>query len=84
MIVLYTIIIFIMVVLSACFSGTEAAYNSANNMHLRREAEEAGLNYWKDMLQKGVSRDEVLGGFIYSVEFSDICAEYGINAGSLE
>ena len=42
MIVLYTIIIFIMVVLSACFSGTEAAYNSANNMHLRREAEEAG------------------------------------------
>ena len=42
MIVLYTIIIFIMVVLSACFSGTEAAYNSANNMHLRREAEEIG------------------------------------------
>ena len=42
MIVLYTIIIFIMVVLSACFSGTEAAYNSANNMHLRREAEETG------------------------------------------
>jgi len=42
MIVLYTIIIFIMVVLSACFSGTEAAYNSANNMHLRREAEEGG------------------------------------------
>ena len=42
MIVLYTIIVFIMVVLSACFSGTEAAYNSANNMHLRREAEEIG------------------------------------------
>ena len=42
MIVLYTIIVFIMVVLSACFSGTEAAYNSANNMHLRREAEETG------------------------------------------
>lgn len=42
MIALYTIIIFIMVVLSACFSGTEAAFNSANNMHLRREAEEEG------------------------------------------
>lgn len=42
MIVLYTIIIFIMVVLSACFSGTEAAYNCANNMHLRRKAEETG------------------------------------------
>lgn len=42
MIVLYTIIIFIMLVFSACFSGTEAAFNSANNMHLRREAEEEG------------------------------------------
>ncbi len=42
MIVIYTIIIFIMLVLSACFSGTEAAFNSANNMHLRREAEENG------------------------------------------
>ncbi len=42
MIAIYTIIIFIMLVLSACFSGTEAAFNSANNMHLRREAEENG------------------------------------------
>ena len=40
MIALYIIIIFIMLILSACFSGTEAAFNSANNMHLRREAEE--------------------------------------------
>jgi hypothetical protein len=36
------------------------------------------------MLQQGMSRDGVLGGFIYSVEFSNICAEYGINAGTLE
>jgi CBS domain containing-hemolysin-like protein len=27
-------------VLSACFSGTEAAYNSVNSMHLRRESED--------------------------------------------
>jgi CBS domain containing-hemolysin-like protein len=40
MIVAYTIIIVIMLALSACFSGTEAAYNSVNVMHLRREAEE--------------------------------------------
>ena len=39
MIALYVAIIFVMIVLSACFSGTEAAYNSVNNMHLRREAE---------------------------------------------
>ena len=40
MIVAYSIIIVIMLILSACFSGTEAAYNSVNNMHLRRESEE--------------------------------------------
>lgn len=40
MIVAYSIIILIMLVFSACFSGTEAAYNSVNNMHLRRQAEE--------------------------------------------
>ena len=42
MIVLYTIIILFMLVFSACFSGTEAAFNSVNSMHLRREAEEEG------------------------------------------
>lgn len=40
MIVAYSIIILIMLVFSACFSGTEAAYNSVNNMHLRRQADE--------------------------------------------
>ena len=42
MITFYIIIIFIMIALSACFSGTEAAFNSVNNMRLRREAEEKG------------------------------------------
>ena len=42
MIAIYTIIIILMLAFSACFSGTEAAFNSANNMHLRREAEENG------------------------------------------
>lgn len=42
MIAVYVIIIAIMVAFSACFSGTEAAFNSANNMHLRREADEGG------------------------------------------
>ena len=51
---------------------------------LDREAEAAGLAYWNEKMQQGMSRDEVLGGFIYSVEFSNICAEYGINAGTLE
>jgi len=41
MIAAYSIIIVIMLACSACFSGTEAAYNSVNNMHLRRESEES-------------------------------------------
>lgn len=41
MILAYSIIIVVMLVLSACFSGTEAAYNSVNSMHLRRESEDS-------------------------------------------
>ena len=39
MIAIYLIVILIMLVLSALFSGTEAVFNSANTMHLRRNAE---------------------------------------------
>lgn len=39
MIGFYLVIIFIMIILSAFFSGTEAAFNSSNIMHLRRNAE---------------------------------------------
>ncbi|MGM9642991.1 MAG: hemolysin family protein [Eubacteriales bacterium] len=40
MITIYCAIVLIMLVLSACFSGTESAFNMVNTMHLRREAEE--------------------------------------------
>ncbi len=40
MIAFYCIVVFIMLIFSACFSGTESAFNMVNTMHLRREAEE--------------------------------------------
>jgi len=45
---------------------------------LDREADTAGLNYWKNRLSSGVSRTEVLNGFIYSTEFANLCKKYGI------
>ena len=46
---------------------------------LGREAEEAGLNSWVEKLDSGENtRDEILPGFAYSQEFTNIMAEYGL------
>ena len=45
---------------------------------LDREAEAGGLNYWLNKLKSGMTRNEVLKGFAYSTEFSNIMASYGI------
>lgn len=45
---------------------------------LDREAEEAGLNHWVQLLQEGTSRDEVARGFAISDEFGKIMASFGI------
>ena len=47
-------------------------------MFLGREAEEEGLRYWVDKLQGGTSREELVGGFSDSKEFSGIMASYGV------
>ncbi|MBO7451030.1 MAG: DUF4214 domain-containing protein, partial [Clostridiales bacterium] len=46
-----------------------------------READEAGRNYWVGLLESGASRETVADGFIYSQEWADTCAEYGIRSG---
>lgn len=45
-----------------------------------REPDVAGYAYWVGRLDSGSTRDEVLDGFIYSVEFSNLCVRYGIRA----
>jgi len=43
-----------------------------------READSAGFNNWLIQLNGGVSRENVLNGFLGAVEFSNLAASYGI------
>ena len=49
---------------------------------LGREYDEGGLEHWVGKLNDGVTREEVLNGFLLSVEFGAICEEYGIDRGT--
>ncbi|MBO7424380.1 MAG: DUF4214 domain-containing protein [Clostridiales bacterium] len=46
-----------------------------------RDYDEAGLNYWVNLLNNGTEREEVLKGFAQSKEYTDICNTYGITRG---
>lgn len=46
-----------------------------------READSAGMNNWKNLLEHGLTRDYVCNGFINSNEFASLCQEYGIQKG---
>ena len=56
----------------AAFFGRDAA------------ADPAGANTWISALNEGYSRDFVFAGFVNSDEFRNICAEYGMEAGSYD
>lgn len=43
-----------------------------------REPDRGGYNDWVSALKRGYSRQDVLDGFIYSTEFSNLCNSYGI------
>ena len=46
---------------------------------LGRECDQSGYEYWKWQLDSGsMSRDDVINGFAYSAEFSNIMAKYGL------
>ena len=49
---------------------------------MNREPDGNGKQYWVNGLDSGASYDYVASGFIGSQEFSDLCASYGITAGS--
>ena len=44
---------------------------------LGRESDPDGLQAWVQALQTGSTRDEVAAGFAYSIEFTNIMAQYG-------
>ena len=61
--------------------------NISNDEYIRRcyrtfmgrEAEGAGFNYWKQLLDSGAkTRDDLVRDFAYSQEFSNIMASYGL------
>ncbi len=43
-----------------------------------REPDSAGYTTWVDSLAKGTTRAEVLDGFLYSLEFGNLCRSYNI------
>jgi hypothetical protein len=43
-----------------------------------REPDMPGYNGWINALNRGVNRQDVLSGFIYSLEFENLCSSYGI------
>ncbi len=49
---------------------------------MNREGDSFGLDSWCDVLANGQSRLHVFNGFADSVEFQEICNEYGISSGS--
>lgn len=50
---------------------------------LSRDPDETGLTGWTNDLADGLSRYYVCAGFVYSTEFSQLCASYGIQPGIL-
>ncbi len=52
------------------------------NTFFNRAPDEAGMNYWLEQLSSGaMDRTAVANGFIYSQEWADTCASYGIRSG---
>lgn len=49
-----------------------------------REPDEAGMQDWLNRLNTGVSRTEVLSGFVNSEEFSNLCDTFGIARGTMQ
>jgi hypothetical protein len=43
-----------------------------------RDPDAAGLAGWLEVLNGGTTRVDVLNGFIYSIEFGELCRKYGI------
>ena len=48
-----------------------------------RPADTGGYNTWMGLLNGGSSREYVFSNFVNSTEFANLCAKYGIKAGTL-
>ena len=49
-----------------------------------RDPEQDGMDFWSAQLSSGaMSREDVANGFIFSQEWADTCAKYGIRSGGM-
>lgn len=75
-------------ILSPEFIGKNVSNEEYVNILYRtffdREADAAGKATWIDYLNAGTSRRFVLAGFVNSTEFAVLCAEYGIDRGTMD
>ena len=51
------------------------------SMYFGRTPDADGFNYWVGLLASGITREEVFAGFANSLEFYNLCLEYGVVAG---
>ena len=51
---------------------------------LNRAADAPGKAYWHAQFNAGLTRNDVLAGFVVSNEFTGLCAQYGITRGTLD
>ena len=65
-------------------TSDEAYVKMLYKVFMDREADQGGLKYWLDLLNQGMSREYVYKGFAESKEFTNICASYGIERGSVK
>lgn len=55
--------------------------NDLYTMFMGRRADDDGYKFWCGEMEKGMTREEVFGGFANSDEFYKLCNGYGITAG---
>lgn len=51
---------------------------------LDREPDAGGLKYWMNKMNSGTVAEDILVGFVSSVEFNNLCNKYGIETGELQ
>ncbi len=51
------------------------------SMYFGRTPDEAGFNYWVNLLNNNLTREDVFAGFANSSEFYNLCLDYGVVSG---
>lgn len=64
-------------------TSNEAYVEMLYQVFLNRGSDPQGKAGWVDLLNQGVSREYVFAGFAHSEEYSNLCASYGIERGTV-